>query len=77
VAVKPWPFGLCLVRKSKPGQRNPGETSTEFLHRPAAGYRLGHSFGEFIEFIVRNFPFGLLGFRFESRVEIFRELEFH
>jgi hypothetical protein len=41
-----------LIQESKAGQRHSGKTNAEFLQRRAAGDRLGHLFGEFIELIV-------------------------
>jgi hypothetical protein len=52
-------------------QRLPGQADAEFLKRRSARDGLGHSFGQFIEFVVYNFPFipvllsnrGFLGLR--------------
>ena len=51
---------LRLVRQPKTGQRHARETDAEFLQRPAARDRLSQAFGQFIEFVVHNFPFVLL-----------------
>src|SRR5437016_5688247 len=41
-------------------ERHAGEAEAEFLQRPAPGDRLGHVSGQFIEFVVHNFPFVLV-----------------
>jgi hypothetical protein len=48
---------LCLVCKAQAGQQRARKAGAEFFQRPAAGDRLGHSFGEFIKLVVHNFPF--------------------
>src|ERR1041385_3088175 len=48
---------LRLVRQPEAGQRHAGEADAEFLQRPAPRDGLGHSFGQFIEFVGHNFPF--------------------
>jgi hypothetical protein len=50
-------LGFSAVLQSKPGQRNAGETNTEFLQRPAPRHGLSHSFGQFIEFVIHDFSF--------------------
>src|SRR5262249_31650 len=49
---------LCLVRQPQRGQGDTREAEAEFLQRSAPRDRLSHSFGQFIEFIIHNFPFG-------------------
>jgi hypothetical protein len=53
------PACLRLIRQSKTGQRHPCEADTEFLEGITACDRLGHLFGQFIEF-VHSFPFYFL-----------------
>jgi hypothetical protein len=47
-----------FVRQPKASQRDPGEADAEFLQRPAPRDGLGHTLGQFIEFLLHNFPFG-------------------
>jgi len=55
-------IGLRLVRQPETGQRHAGEADAEFLQRSSARYGLGQSLGQFIEFLVHNFPFVLVAF---------------
>ena len=50
--------------QAKAGQRHASEADAEFLQRRAACDGLGHAFCDFIEFIVHNFPFVFVVFRF-------------
>jgi hypothetical protein len=69
-------ISLRLVRQSKHSQRNPGEADGEFLQRPPACDGLSHSFRNFVEFIVHNFPFVLFVFGFSPARIICRNLNF-
>jgi hypothetical protein len=52
------PFArLSPVRQPETGQRHSSERDAKFFQRSSARDRLGQSFGQFIEFIVHNFPF--------------------
>jgi hypothetical protein len=55
---------ICLrsVRQPQRSQRKAREANAEFLQRPASGYGLGHSFGQFIELVIHNFPFVFVDF---------------
>src|SRR5207253_3714951 len=48
---------LRLVRQPQGGQRDTHEADAEFLQRPAARDGSGQALGQFIEFVVHNFPF--------------------
>jgi hypothetical protein len=48
--------GVCSVCQPEAGERHAGEADAEFLQRRAPRDRLGHAFGEFIEFVVHIFP---------------------
>jgi hypothetical protein len=51
-------FGaLCQSQRCK---YDSGEPDAKLLQRAAAGDGLSHSFGQFIEFVVHNFPFALV-----------------
>ena len=50
------PAGHSLICYSKEAQCSPREADAELLQRAAPRDRLGHSFGQFIEFVVHNFP---------------------
>jgi len=50
-------ISLCRARQPQRGQRDTREAEAEFLERPAAGDGLGQALGQFIEFVVHNFPF--------------------
>ena len=62
-------FRLRLVRHPETGQREAGEPDAEFLEHAAPRDGLSHVLGQFIEFVVHNFPFILVWFRFQSRTE--------
>jgi hypothetical protein len=55
-------FGICLVRQPEGGQRHAGQPNAESLQRLPPRYGLGQSFGQFIEFIIHNFPFVFVRF---------------
>jgi len=48
---------LGLVRQPDCGQRDAREAEAEFLQRSASRDRLGQALGQFIEFVIHNFPF--------------------
>jgi hypothetical protein len=52
---------LRVIRQPKAGQRHSGQADAEFLQRLPPCYRLGQSFGQFIEFVIHK-----LSFRFAS-----------
>ena len=54
------PARLGFVAQPQRRQRDAGEAEAELLQRPAPRDGLGKAFGQFIEFVVHNFPFGLL-----------------
>jgi len=47
-----------LVRQPEGGEHDTREAGAEFLQRPSARDGLGQALGQFIEFIIHNFPFG-------------------
>src|SRR6266498_4471020 len=53
-------MSVCLVRQPQRRQRDTREAEAEFLERPAPRDRLGQALGQFIEFVVHNFPFVLV-----------------
>src|SRR5215831_18206612 len=58
MAVEPPRASVSHIRQPKQRQRDACEPHTEFFQRPAAANGLGQSLGQFIEFVVHNFPFG-------------------
>jgi len=52
--------GFDIIRQPDCGQRDTGETEAEFLQCPASRDGLGQALGQFIEFVVHNFPFVLV-----------------
>src|SRR5262245_53923799 len=61
VSSPPAPSFACLspVRQPETGQRHPGQADAKLFQRLPAGGRLGQRLGQFIEFVVHNFPFVL------------------
>jgi hypothetical protein len=55
----PWPR-LGAACEPQRGQHCARDANAEFLQRAAPGDGLGHSFGQFIELILHNFPFLLV-----------------
>ena len=51
---------LSLVRQPEAGQCHAGQADAELLQRRAPRDGLGRAFGEFIELVVRMFPFVLV-----------------
>src|SRR5437773_220748 len=60
---------LRFARQPQRGQRDSRETGAEFLQRASPRDGLGQAFGQFIEFVVHNFPFILVWFWFQSCME--------
>jgi hypothetical protein len=48
---------LGSVGQPEAGQRQTGQAQAEFFQRLPTGSGLGHSRGQFIEFVIHNFPF--------------------
>ena len=63
---------LCAVLQPEASQRHAGDADAELPQRRATRDRLGHTFGEFIEFVVHCFSF-VVFFLFVVGVEGFRE----
>jgi hypothetical protein len=59
-----------FVREPEAGQRHGGQADSEFLQRLPPGDGLGHSLGQFIEFVVHTFPFVCLFLASELRLPI-------
>ena len=47
---------MGLVRQAQRGQRDARDADAKFLQRSAAGDGLRQALGQFIEFVVHNFP---------------------
>src|SRR6516162_6671767 len=57
VALEWWRVAERSGRQSQPSHRDTREARAESLERSAPRDGLGHSFCQFVEFVVHNFPF--------------------
>jgi hypothetical protein len=52
---------VSFVRQPQQGQREARDAEAEFLQRPSAREGLGQALGQFIELVVQNVPFVVVG----------------